>query len=149
MTEHGGIAVLYNPCINPTELCRLREFFYAYSPGEGGPFRWVMTPYKKLDITRGLFIAVSFGHTYEGHCYQWPVEVDAFIKQHYRHGVEDIPDVGTYDYLRIDSPPVVCQVSASLELKPHTSTPLLAPFISLVVLLILVKASRRSNLTHL
>jgi hypothetical protein len=105
-TEHGAVAFLYQPCIDPEELCKIKQFILSRpydntgstkDPSNTGPFRWVLTPYKNL-ITK--FAVVTFYQTLYTDCFDWN-DWNEFIDENYREGFEDLSLPGRYDYLWI------------------------------------------------
>jgi len=105
-TEHGAVAFLYQPCIDPVELCKVKQLIMSRpfdntgstkDPSNTGPFRWVLTPYKDL-ITK--FALVTFYETLYTECFDWD-DWNEFIDDNYRHGFEDLSLPGRYDYLWI------------------------------------------------
>lgn len=93
--EHGGVAFLYNPCTPKATVEAWRALAKAQLPDDGGPFRWVLTPYPDLPAAIAL---VAWGHLYMAQCVQ-PTEVDAFLKANYRKAPEDSGSPGGYDTL--------------------------------------------------
>lgn len=93
--EHGGAALLYNPCADPKIINDLRGFARC-RPTEtpGGPFRWVLTPYANLP--RRLAV-VTWKWTLMGDCFDADA-VEAFLKAHYRQTEEDIGSHGSWSY---------------------------------------------------
>ena len=43
--EHGGIAILYHPCVEKEIVDSLRTLACSRPDDDGGEFRWVLTPY--------------------------------------------------------------------------------------------------------
>lgn len=90
--EHGGVAFLYDPCA-PTELVdALRVFAQSQPEDDGGPFRWVLTPYPDLPTP---VAAVAWTWTWQAEC----VDVESledFIVEHYRQAPEDVDLDGSY-----------------------------------------------------
>ncbi len=91
--EHGGVALLYDPCADP----KLREQLYAFAKqvphGPRGTFLWVLTPYPGLG---DAVAAVAWEWTWRND------EVDTaalsdFVAAHYRNAPEDLGMVGGYE----------------------------------------------------
>ena len=90
--EHGGLAILYNPCAPTALIDALRTWAQNTPPDVGGPFRWVMTPYPNLDTA---FSLVTWKHRWKGNCFD-PTLADHFRDAHYRKAPEDAFYDGTY-----------------------------------------------------
>lgn len=90
--EHGGIVLLYHPCTPPAVVAQLRAWAYDHPPDDGGPLRWVLTPYPGLPHP---IMAVTWGWRYGAACVR-PDELDAFLAAHYRKAPEDIGASGAY-----------------------------------------------------
>jgi hypothetical protein len=90
--EHGGVAFLYDPCA-PSELVdALRVFAQSQPDDDGGPFRWVLTPYPDLPTP---VAAVAWTWTWQAEC----VDVESledFVVDHYRQAPEDVDLDGSY-----------------------------------------------------
>ena len=46
--EHGGIAILYHPCVEKEIIDSLRTLACSRPDDDGSEFRWVLTPYVDL-----------------------------------------------------------------------------------------------------
>ena len=90
--EHGGIAILYHPCASADLIDALRSWAQNMPADEGGPFRWVMTPYPGLD---SAFSLVTWRHRLKGNCYD-AAAMNAFSAAHYRKATEDAYIDGGY-----------------------------------------------------
>ena len=90
--EHGGVAILYHPCAPADLIDALRSWAQNTPNDEGGPFRWVMTPYPGLD---SAFSLVTWRHRLKGNCFD-PTAVSSFMTLHYRHAPEDAYIDGGY-----------------------------------------------------
>ena len=93
--EHGGAAFLYHPCAPKATVAALYALVKAQPDDDGGPFRWVMTPYPKLP---SAIAVVTWGHVYEAACVN-PVEIQAFLTENYRKAPEDEGVSGLYKEL--------------------------------------------------
>ncbi len=93
--EHGGLVFLYHPCAPPETIAALRAFAKAVPPDDGGPFRWVMTPYPNLPNVVGV---VGWGHVYVANCVA-PLDLAKFVTLAYRKAPEDEPWDGGYSVL--------------------------------------------------
>jgi len=102
-TEHGFVAFLYRPCIDPADLCKIKQFIMSRPydntgmDSSAGPFRWLLTPYKNLTTK---FAVVTYPATLLTDCFHWD-EWNEFIDKNYRQSLEDFSLPGRYDYLRI------------------------------------------------
>lgn len=90
--EHGGIAVLYHPCTDAASLTALRNLLDARQDDDGGPFRYVMTPYP--DLPTGISV-LAWEWTYAAECVK-PDEITTFIDAHYRMAREDVAGDGPF-----------------------------------------------------
>ncbi|MBI5609915.1 MAG: DUF3105 domain-containing protein, partial [Deltaproteobacteria bacterium] len=95
--EHGGLALLYHPCAPQATIDALRAFAKAQPDDDGGPFRWVMTPYPNLPTAVAL---VGWGHLYLAECAN-PADMKTFIPVGYRMAPEDEGFEGGYSELWI------------------------------------------------
>lgn len=99
--EHGGIAFLYDHCLDDESLCIIRRFIKKWQKWmdagkmDGGKFRFILTPFNKLQ--RGLAL-VSWGELYMSKGFNED-ELDLFIKNYYRRAWEDYAPDGPYDFL--------------------------------------------------
>lgn len=91
--EHGGVAFLYHPCADDALVDALRAVAHARPDDDGGPFRWVMTPYPGLPTAVAV---VSWGWLWSAECVD-AESVGAFIDAHYRDSPEDFGQDGSYE----------------------------------------------------
>jgi hypothetical protein len=153
-TEHGAIVFLYRPCIEPEELCRIKQLILSRpfdntgstkDPSNTGSFRWILTPYKNL-VTK--FALVSFPETLLTDCFDWD-DWNEFIDKNYRQGFEDLSLPGRYDYLWIGNStcpgydPIFSQVSEEETgkyegLSANQGTALIVIGCILIVLLLVI-----------
>jgi hypothetical protein len=94
--EHGGVAILYDPCLPEADVATLRAWANARPDDEMGPFRWVLTPYPGLETPVAL---VAWEETLLLPCWR-ASDVEAalaFLATHYRTAPEDFPFDGGYD----------------------------------------------------
>lgn len=91
--EHGGIALLYHPCVEAEVVDALRELARARPEDETGAFRWVLTPYPELP---SAIAVVAWEWVYSAECVQ-PDEIGAFIDRYYRMAPEDVRSDGSYE----------------------------------------------------
>lgn len=93
--EHGGIALLYDPCADEATVTALGDFARARADDEGGPFRWVLTPYPGLP-TRVAVVAWEW--TWQAGCTapEGGASLEAFVTDHYRKAPEDVAADGSY-----------------------------------------------------
>lgn len=92
--ELGGVVVLYNPCMPPRLLEDLRVFLRDQSADDGGPYRWIITPYPGLSTP---FLIATWQHGFAANCLD-VAAASAFLQSHYRHAPQDSPLVGAYNY---------------------------------------------------
>ncbi len=90
--EHGGAALLYHPCAPAETVDALRAYAAARPDDEGGPFRYVLTPYPDLPTAVAV---VTWTWRWQAECVR-PDEMDAFLEQTYRTAPEDIGSDGSY-----------------------------------------------------
>ncbi len=90
--EHGGIVLLYNPCVDKSVVDKLHAFAAARPGDDGGEFRWVLTPYPGL---KSAVAVVAWDWVYEANCVD-PDAIEAFVKAHYRKAPEDAAADGTF-----------------------------------------------------
>lgn len=90
--EHGGIALLYNPCIDPESVEALRAIARGMPDDDTGAFRWILTPYPELPSAVAV---VAWEWVYEAECVQAD-EIETFIGQRYRRAPEDVRGDGAY-----------------------------------------------------
>ena len=93
--EHGGIAFLYNPCASPDIIESLRLLACSFADDDGGPFRWVMTPY--VDLPSNIAV-IAWEWSYSNNCFE-ESSINSFIDEHYRNAPEDFYYNGSYDTL--------------------------------------------------
>lgn len=93
--EHGGIALLYDPCADEATVTALGDFARARADDEGGPFRWVLTPSPGLP-TRVAVVAWEW--TWQAGCTapEGGASLEAFVTDHYRKAPEDVAADGSY-----------------------------------------------------
>lgn len=90
--EHGGLTILYNPCVPESLIDTLRTWAQNTPPDDGGPFRWVLTPYPNLD---SAFSLVTWQHRLKANCFD-AATANKFMADHYRKAPEDEPYDGSY-----------------------------------------------------
>lgn len=90
--EHGGITILYNPCVESDVVDALRSLAKSIEPDEAGSFRWILTPYPDLPSAIAI---LSWRWVYSAECLR-EEEMREFIRQHYRKGPEDIKRSGDF-----------------------------------------------------
>lgn len=95
--EHGGIAILYHPCVEKEIVDSLRTLACSRPDDDGGEFRWVLTPY--VDLPSNIAV-VAWEWTYLNDCFD-AVTINEFIDEHYRNAPEDFYYNGSYDTLYI------------------------------------------------
>lgn len=96
--EHGGIVFLYNQCLSPGDICRIRIFIQKWRLTLGlgkHAFRFILTPFKNLQTPMAI---VSWGKVYMSNCFD-EEDMDDFILKHYRESWEDVAEDGPYNYL--------------------------------------------------
>lgn len=93
--EHGGVALLYNPCASAEVVDALRSFAQERPADDGGAFRWVLTPAPGLT---SAVAAVAWEWGYTSECVD-PAELGAFVDAHYRRAPEDIAADGSFSRL--------------------------------------------------
>ena len=93
--EHGGIAILYHPCVEKEIVDSLRTLACSRPDDDGGEFRWVLTPY--VDLPSNIAV-VAWEWTYLNDCFD-AVTINEFIDEHYRNAPEDFYYNGSYDSL--------------------------------------------------
>lgn len=92
--EHGGAALLYDPCADSQIIAQLRGFARCRQPDGGGQFRWVMTPYPGLGAAWSV---VTWQWRIKGNCFD-AAAVEAFLQQHYNKAEEDVASDGSWSY---------------------------------------------------
>lgn len=95
--EHGGIAILYHPCVEKEIIDSLRTLACSRPDDDGGKFRWVLTPYVNLPSNISV---VAWEWTYLNDCFD-AISINEFIDEHYRNAPEDFYYNGSYDTLYI------------------------------------------------
>jgi len=95
--EHGGIAILYHPCVEKEIVDSLRALACSIPDDDGGAFRWVLTPY--VDLPSNIAV-VAWEWTYLNDCFD-AVTINEFIDEHYRNAPEDFYYNGSYDSLYV------------------------------------------------
>ena len=95
--EHGGIAILYHPCVEKDIIDSLRLLACSRPDDDGGEFRWVLTPY--VDLPTNIAV-VAWEWTYLNDCFDAET-INDFIDEHYRNAPEDFYYNGSYDTLYI------------------------------------------------
>lgn len=93
--EHGGITFLYNPCASQDIIDSLRLLACSKADDDGGPFRWILTPYVGLPTNIAV---VAWEWSYANNCFDYQGITD-FIDDHYRNAPEDFYYNGSYDTL--------------------------------------------------
>jgi hypothetical protein len=93
--EHGGITFLYNPCASQEIIDSLRLLACSKADDDGGPFRWILTPYVGLPTNIAV---VAWEWSYTNNCFDYQGIID-FIDDHYRNAPEDFYYNGSYDTL--------------------------------------------------
>jgi len=93
--EHGGVALLYDPCLDAALVEALRAFARARPDDDGGPFRWVLTPYPGLPAP---VMAVAWQWTWLAQCLsdERLAELESFVTDHYRQSPEDFDGDGSF-----------------------------------------------------
>lgn len=90
--EHGGVALLYDPCAPASVIQELRDFAKKRPADKGGLFRYVMTPYGGLPYP---VMAITWQWRYGAQCVT-PADLEAFVQGHYRQAPEDEEAEGTF-----------------------------------------------------
>ena len=90
--EHGGIAFLVHPCASADDVAALRAIAESREVDDGGPFRWVLTPYPDLPTNIAV---LAWCERYLANCVN-AEEIGAFIDAHYRTAPEDVSLDGRY-----------------------------------------------------
>ncbi|MFO0745771.1 MAG: DUF3105 domain-containing protein [Myxococcota bacterium] len=90
--EHGGIALLYDPCVPTAVVDQLRAFAAGRAADDSGAFRYVLTPYPGLPTP---VAAVAWEWTWLSECVD-TASLGAFVDAHYRHAPEDFAADGSY-----------------------------------------------------
>lgn len=95
--EHGGVAILYHPCVEQAIIDSLRTLACSRPDDDGGEFRWVLTPYADLPTNIAV---VAWEWTYLNDCFE-SLSINEFIDEHYRNAPEDFYYNGSYDTLYV------------------------------------------------
>lgn len=90
--EHGGIAFLYHPCVDPSVVDALRAIARAMPGDETGDFRWILAPYPGLP---SAIAVVAWEWRYEAECVD-EVEIRDFAGRRYRMAPEDVRGDGAF-----------------------------------------------------
>lgn len=90
--EHGGIALLYDPCVPDAVVDGLRAFATARPADDTGGFRYVLTPYPGLPRP---IAAVAWEWTWLADCVD-PTLLGEFVDAHYRQAPEDFATDGSF-----------------------------------------------------
>lgn len=90
--EHGGIALLYHPCVDPETVEALRAIARGVPDDDTGAFRWILAPYPDLPTAVAV---VAWEWVYEAECVDAD-EIGAFIGQRYRRAPEDVRGDGAF-----------------------------------------------------
>lgn len=90
--EHGGLAILHDPCLDDAGREALLAWVRAQPADETGAFRWVMTPWPGLGATVAV---LAWGEGLFTDCLDGSA-LDAFLGDHYRNAPEDLPFDGAY-----------------------------------------------------
>lgn len=93
--EHGGIALLYNPCVDSSVIDALEAFACARASDDGGTFRYILTPYHDLPTNIAV---LAWEWSYFNNCFD-ANGISEFVDEHYRKAPEDFYFNGTYDNL--------------------------------------------------
>ncbi|KAK0416057.1 hypothetical protein QR680_012270 [Steinernema hermaphroditum] len=92
--EHGSIILLYHPCVDESELNRLRRLV------TGCVYRHIVTPYSKLNYEYPLHL-VAWGAKLMMNTVDEQAVVN-FIRKHTHVAPEDISRQGVYNYFLIN-----------------------------------------------
>ena len=93
--EHGGIAILYHPCVDASVIDALEAFACARAADDGGAFRYILTPYHDMPTNIAV---VAWEWAYFNNCVD-VAGISEFVDEHYRKAPEDFYFDGTYDNL--------------------------------------------------
>ena len=94
--EHGGIVVLYNPCLDKEGMTKLR-FLLSDVNNSYERFRYILTPFHKL---RTRIALVSWGVAMLTDTLN-QVDIQNFVRENYRNAWEDKEENGNYNYLKV------------------------------------------------
>jgi hypothetical protein len=94
--EHGGVAILHDPCLAESDVAALRAWANARPGDDTGRFRWVLTPYPGLPTPVAV---VAWEEVLSLSCWRLSDEaaVSDFLQAHYRTAPEDVPFDGGYE----------------------------------------------------
>ena len=95
--EHGGIVLLYHPCVNNNMVDSLRNLACSRPSDDTGEFRYILSPYPNLESNIAV---LSWGKTYINNDFNHE-SINEFIDNFYRTAPEDFGFDGTYDNLFI------------------------------------------------
>ncbi len=90
--EHGGVALLYHPCVDASVVDELRAVAAAQADDDTGAFRYTLTPYADLPTAVAV---VAWEWSYEAECVD-AAAIKTFIDDHYRQAPEDFAQDGSY-----------------------------------------------------
>lgn len=90
--EHGGVAFLYHPCVEPAVVDALRAIARALPGDDTGPFRWILAPYPDLP---SAIAVVAWEWRYAAECVRAD-EIEGFALRRYRQAPEDVRGDGSY-----------------------------------------------------
>ncbi len=90
--EHGGVAILHDPCLDEAGRDALLAWARAQPADETGAFRWVMTPWPGLPTAAAV---LAWGEGLFVECLDEDA-LGAFLDEHYRAAPEDLPFDGAY-----------------------------------------------------
>lgn len=91
--EHGGVALLYHPCAGDEAVETLRAYAHGRAADEGGPFRWVLTPWQGLP-TKTAVVAWEIATFWNA---PTSADLEGFVSRHYRKAPEDVSADGNFD----------------------------------------------------
>jgi len=83
---------LYDPCAPEALIGALRVFAQSQPEDDGGPFRWVLTPFPGLPSP---VAAVAWGWTWQAECVHIE-SLEDFVVERYRQAPEDLDWDGSY-----------------------------------------------------
>ncbi len=82
--EHGGVALLYDPCLDPATVAKLHDFAKNWRDSAGNKLHYVLTPFPKLPQP---IMAVAWTHRWGAACLMTS-NLDAWLKVHAGQGPE-------------------------------------------------------------
>ncbi len=91
--EHGGIALLYHPCLPTDQIEAFVQWAKTYEPRDKHDYLWVMTPYPELPAA---VAAVAWEWTMLAGALT-PTSFAQFTEAHHRMGPEAVSMNGPYD----------------------------------------------------